>query len=71
MGLLSKCLISLITFANWYNPFNNNGGAQSKAAAAAGFVPQQQVGFMAQPQAMYNPQQAAQTVMGAMPNYGG
>lgn len=53
------------------NPFNNNGGAQSKAAAAAGFVPQQQVGFMAQPQAVYTPQQAAQTVMGAMPNYGG
>ncbi|MDJ0589326.1 MAG: hypothetical protein QNJ72_04915 [Pleurocapsa sp. MO_226.B13] len=53
------------------NPFNNNGGAQSKAAAAAGFVPQQQVGFMAQPQAMYNPQQAAQTVAGAMPSYGG
>lgn len=53
------------------NPFNNNGGAQSKAAAAAGFVPQQQVGFMAQPQAMYNPQQTAQAVTGAMPNYGG
>ena len=56
---------------NGANPFNNNGGAQSKAAAAAGFVPQQQVGFMAQPQAAYNPQQAAQAVMGAMPNYGG
>ena len=53
------------------NPFNNNGGAQSKAAAAAGFVPQQQVGFMAQPQAMYNPQQSAQAVAGAMPNYAG
>ena len=56
---------------NGANPFNNSGGAQSKAAAAAGFVPQQQVGFTAQPQAMYNPQQAAQAVMGAMPNYGG
>ncbi len=58
---------------NSANPFNtnNNGGAQSKAAAAAGFVPQQQVGFMAQPQAVYTPQQAAQTVVGAMPSYGG
>ena len=59
---------------NGANPFNNNGGAQSKAAAAAGFAPQQQVGFMAQPQqpqAMYNPQQAAQAVAGSMPNYGG
>jgi hypothetical protein len=56
---------------NGANPFNNNGGAQSKAAAAAGFVPQQQVGFMTQPQAVYNPQQSAQAVAGAMPNYGG
>ena len=56
---------------NGANPFNNNGGAQSKAAAAAGFNPQQQVGFISQPQAMYNPQQSAQAVMGAMPNYGG
>ena len=43
------------------NPFASAGGAQSKAAAAAGFVPQQPIG--------YAPQQAAQSVMGAMPTY--
>jgi hypothetical protein len=57
---------------NGTNPFSTNGGAQSKANAAAGFVPQQSVGFMAQPQAVvYTPQQSAQAVAGAMPNYGG
>lgn len=43
------------------NPFASAGGAQSKAAAAAGFVPQQPMG--------YAPQQAAQSVVGAMPTY--
>ena len=73
---------------NTANPFSN-GGAQSKAAATAGFVPQPQVqqpqqSYAPQPQAQvqpqqgyapgqpaYSPQQTAQTVMGAMPNYAG
>jgi hypothetical protein len=53
------------------NPFD--GGAQSKAAAAAGFVPQQQsVGFVPQQVTSYTqPQQVAQAVMQTMPGYGG
>lgn len=57
--------------STYANPFD--GGAQSKAAAAAGFVPQQQpVGFVPQQVTSYaQPQQTAQAVMGAMPTYGG
>ncbi len=56
------------------NPFGNPGGAQSKAAAAAGFAPQPQpIGFVPgqQVQPGYMPQQTAQAVAGAMPSYGG
>lgn len=58
---------------------NNNGGAQSKAAAVAGFPPAQQQAYvpaaqpmqqpMQQPQMTYSPQNAAQNVMAAMPAY--
>ncbi len=58
------------------NPFGNPGGAQSKAAAAAGFAPQPQpIGFVPgqqnqQVQPSYIPQQTAQAVMNGMPTYG-